>query len=96
MQSTGERMSQKTRMLDNIKFNNDQPTKLDFYQLYTWTIWQYPRKIKEGLCGAVHPPLPEHGWFPAVIQRKEKKIQVHAHLDKEFETPESAARFLEK
>ena len=89
-------MSQIIKSLDNIKLNKNKPTKLDFYKLYTWTIWQYPRKVKEGFCGAVHPPLPEHGWFPAIIQRKEKVVQVHAHLDEKFETPESAAKYFEK
>ena len=88
-------MSKKKRKVGNVKLKNRQPTNLKFEDLYTWTIWQFPRKVSGGLCGAVHPPIPEHGWLPAVINVKEKKVQVHANLDQTFTTPEEAAKFLE-
>jgi hypothetical protein len=88
-------MSKKKWKIGNIKLKKHRATHLDFRALYTWTIWQFPRKIQSGLCGAVHPPDSEHGWFPAVIIVKEKKAQVYAHLDQTFDSPEEAAKFLE-
>lgn len=88
-------MNKKKRMIDSIKLKNHHPTNLNFADLYTWTIWQFPRKVQGGLCGAVHPPISNHGWLPAVINVKEKKVQVHGNLDQTFITPEEAAKFLE-
>lgn len=69
----------------------DQPTELTFADLHTWVIWQYPRQIGKGLCGAVRPPVPEHGWLPAVIRLKEKVVQIHGHIDQSFDSPNAAA-----
>ena len=89
-------MSATEKKTGHIMLKKHRPTNLSFEDLHTWTIWQYPRKVPGGLCGAVHPPIPEHGWFPAVINVKEKKVQVHGNLDQPFPTPEEAAKFLEK
>jgi hypothetical protein len=57
-------------------------------------IWQFPRRQKNGLCGAVHPPIPNHGWLPATINPQQKQLTIHAHLDENFATPEEAADYL--
>ena len=87
-------MNKKEKMVGSIAFKIQRPTELKFEDLYTGTIWQFPHKAPGGICGAVHPPIPEHGWFPAVINIKEKKAQVHANLDQTFTTPEEAANYL--
>ena len=59
-----------------------------------WVIWQFPKKIAHGFCGAVHPPLQKHGWFPALIHPEKNEIQIHGHLANSFDTPELAADYL--
>lgn len=84
-------MADQTKQVDSITIRLDQPTELTFSELHTWVIWQYPRQIDKGLCGAVRSPVPEDGWYPAVIRLKEKVVQVHGHLDKKFGSPNAAA-----
>jgi hypothetical protein len=88
-------MSKQTKKIDNTTLKIDKPTNLTLDDLYTWTIWQFPHKVRGGLCGAVHPPIANYGWLPAVIRVKDKKVQVHAHLDQTFDTPETAAKHVE-
>lgn len=83
-----------TKAIDCLEFDTAKPTELSFAELYTWVIWQFPRKQKRGLFGAVHPPIPEHGWLPAIIYPKKKQLSIHAHLEETFATPEEAADFL--
>lgn len=77
--------------LTGVALSKSHPTKLTFDELYTWVIWQFPRSKQKGLCGAVHPPIPEHGWYPAIIFVKEKCVEVYAHHEMLYPTPESAA-----
>jgi len=77
-----------------ISLRNDGPTRMAYDDLYTWVIWQFPRPQNGGLCGAVHPPVPQHGWIPAVIYTGKKHLDIYAHLDKQFPTPELAADYL--
>jgi hypothetical protein len=86
-------MTNLAKKVDTIMLKTDQPTELSFTDLYTWVIWQYPRQAGKGLCGAVRPPVPEQGWFPAVIRLKEQVVQVHGHLDKKFDSPNEAAEW---
>lgn len=74
----------------NVTLDALQPTELTFLELETWVIWQFPRKKGAGLCGAVRPPIPQHGWYPAIILPKEKHVQVLAHLHTTFTSPEEA------
>ena len=83
------------KVIDSLQFDTINPTELSFAELYTWVIWQFPRKQKSGLCGAVHPPIPEHGWFPAIITPQKYQISIHAHLEETFATPEAAAEYLQ-
>ncbi len=87
-------MSQKRNVVAGIKLRKDQPTELAFRELFTWTIWQFPRKKARGLVGAVRPPIAEHGWFPAILHIREKKVMVHAHLPETFVSPEAAVEHL--
>lgn len=86
---------EKAKAIDSLHFDTLKPTELTFAELYTWVIWQFPRKQKSGLCGAVHPPIPEHGWLPAIINPQKQQITIHAHLEETFTTPEAAADYLQ-
>ncbi len=88
-------MEGKERNVGEIMLRTDRPTELTFSDLYKWIIWQFPRRKGTGLCGAVHPPLANHTWYPAVIKFREKRVLVHGHIDKEFASPNAAAEWLE-
>lgn len=81
-----------TICVHNIKLDLNQPTTFSFDQLYDWVIWQYARQTEDGLIGAVHPPQADATWYPALIQPKEKRVQVYGHLDTLYNTPEEAAK----
>jgi hypothetical protein len=92
---TGGSMTQNnSKAIDSVKFDAAGPTELSFTALYTWVIWQFPRQQKSGLCGAVHPPIPDYGWLPAIIYPQKKQLAIYAHLDETFATPEEAADYL--
>jgi hypothetical protein len=74
-----------------LKLNNTKPTTLNLKLLKEWVVWQFPKKFANGFCGAVHPPLEDHGWFPAVIRPEKNEVQVHGHVPETFATPEQAA-----
>ena len=76
-----------------ISINKKTPTKFSFNDLYTWVIWQYPKQKNKGLCGAVRPPIPDHGWLPAIILVKEKSVEIYGHQDTLFPSPELAAEY---
>ncbi|HRQ39971.1 MAG TPA: hypothetical protein PLD25_18840 [Chloroflexota bacterium] len=78
-----------------IAFSNETPTRLAYEELYTWVIWQFPRPQNGGLIGAVHPPTPQHGWIPAVIFGGKKHVEIYAHLNERYPTPESAAEYFQ-
>ena len=86
--------SRARKTIDGIKFNGNKPTELPMSDLYTWVIWQFPRFEGEKLCGAVHPPIKEFGWMPAAISSRSRRIEVHAHLEGTFATPEEAANIV--
>ena len=87
-------MSSMGQELASVKLKTNGPTELKVSDLYTWIIWQYPRKLKQGLCGAVKPPLAGQGWYPAEIIQARKTILVHGEVIKPFETPSEAADWL--
>lgn len=82
--------SETTFTIEQVTLDTAVPTELPFQALFTWVIWQYPRKRAGGLLGAVRPPTAEHGWFPAVIHNKTKTVMVHGHVERPFDTPEAA------
>jgi hypothetical protein len=90
----GSMIQNNIKAIDSLVFDATGPTELSFAALYTWVIWQFPRKQKNGLCGAVHPPIPAYGWLPAIIYPQEKQLSIYAHLDQTFVTPEEAADYL--
>jgi len=83
---------QETTLVHNIQLNTNQPTSLTFTQLYDWVIWQIAEPTETGLTGAVRPPIIDANWYPALIQPKEKRVQIYGHLDTSFNTPEIAAK----
>jgi hypothetical protein len=88
--------NKQTRLIYDIEINCEQPTPLTFSQLSEWVIWQFKQTNLDGLSGAVHPPIPDAHWYPAVILPKEKRVQVFGHLDTLFNTPEEAAKQISK
>lgn len=76
-----------------FKLNNSKPTMISHKQLRSWVVWQYPKKVAGGYCGAVHPPTAHFGWLPAVIYRNKKEVQIYGHLPEPFDSPESAADY---
>lgn len=80
-----------SKEIAKITFNNSKPTALKLKQLHNWVVWQFPKQVAQGFCGAVHPPLEKHGWLPAVIYPEKREAHIHSHLSDQFITPESAA-----
>ncbi len=87
-------MRNKGQQIASLILKTNEPTEFKLSDLYTWIIWQYPRKLKHGLCGAVRPPLARHGWYPAEINKTGKIILVHGEVLKPFKTPAEAADWL--
>jgi hypothetical protein len=83
-----------TIVVYNIELETDQPTSFSFDQLYDWVIWQYAQKTESGLSGAVRPPLADAHWYPAIIQPKEKRVQIYGHLDTSCQSPEEASKLI--
>lgn len=79
----------------NIPFQRSSPTRLPMRDLSNWVIWQFPHVKGGSFLGAVHPPLPGPTWYPALIQKGGKQIQVFAHLGMHFATPEEALSYLQ-
>lgn len=79
--------------ITHLKLNDTKPTTLNLKLLQEWVVWQFPKKITNGFCGAVHPPQKDHGWFPAVIRPEKNEAQIYGHVPETFETPERAADY---
>lgn len=86
-------MNGETKVVGKLTFETTKPTAVSFKQLHTWVIWQFPQPHPHGMCGAVHPPLPNHGWIPAVIDHQRQTVQVFAHLAEPFASPETAVAY---
>lgn len=87
-------MSKKTtQTIADITLNTGEPTDVDREHLFQWVVWQFPRPHDGGLCAAARPPLPNHGWYPAIVHLQNNKVRVFGHLDLEFDSPETAAEF---
>jgi phosphoglycolate phosphatase-like HAD superfamily hydrolase len=77
-----------------ITFDSN-PTVVSLDELYSWVIWQYPRRKGKGYYGAVRPSDPQWGWLPAVVLADQRRVLVFAHVGELFTTPESAAKYLD-
>ncbi len=86
-------MSNQQMVIAGIRLRTDRPTGLSYRQLYQWVIWQFPRPQKKGFCGAVRPPIAEHEWIPAVIHADKERVEVYAHLNQMFPSPETAVEY---
>ncbi|MGH2535988.1 MAG: hypothetical protein ACRDHL_01175 [Candidatus Promineifilaceae bacterium] len=87
-------MSEQAWQVANLWLRTDQPTEVAQSDLYAWVVWQFPRKKGGSLCGAVHPPIARHTWYPAVIRRHDRRLLIYAHLGRDFHTPSDAAEWL--
>ena len=87
-------MSGDKLVIADISLNADSPTTVTFADLYTWVIWQFPKPAAAGLCGAVRPPGPGYNWYPAIVETNRERVQVFAHLEQSYATPEAAAEYL--
>lgn len=86
-------MDGEKRIVGKLTFHTAKPTAVSFQQLHSWVIWQFPRPHKNGMCGAVRPPLPGYDWIPAIIDSKQQSVQVFAHLAESYATPETAVAY---
>lgn len=82
-----------------MNLHPSQSTIATFDELYKWVIWQFPLEQAEingnlGWYGAVHPPLANHGWYPALIEPQTLHVHLYAHLEQTFPSPETAAEFM--
>ena len=84
-----------TRTVANVILNQQEPTSLSRATLFQWIVWQYPRARAGGLCGAVKPPVADHGWYPAILHLETAEVQVFAHLDDHYDSPESAVDYFD-
>ncbi len=82
-------------IITNIPFQRSGPTLLSISDLFNWVIWQFPQVKENQFLGAVHPPLAGPAWYPALIQKGGKQIQVFAHLGMNFASPEEAVNYLQ-
>lgn len=89
-------MEDNHHLVADIPLSNDSPTAVPLRTLYQWIVWQFPRLKDQQFCAAVRPPLPHAPWIPALIHSGEKVVQIFAHLDQKFDTPEAAADFFFK
>ncbi|MCZ7668669.1 MAG: hypothetical protein M5U34_16480 [Chloroflexi bacterium] len=79
-----------------IQFDSEKPTAFTFSQLSQWVIWQMAKQKGKVQAGAVRPARVDAAWYPAIIQPKEKSVQVYGYLDIRFESPEEAAEWVAK
>lgn len=88
-------MTTEEKVIAELSFHADKPTCFSFATLHRWIIWQFPRPHQDGMMGAVHPPLPEYSWLPAIIRAKSKDVVIHAHVDVDYQSPETAVAHFE-
>jgi hypothetical protein len=88
--------TRKKAIIDGIAFDLSAPTIVAIDRLFTWVVWQFPRARPGGFSGAVHPPEPGHGWYPAIIDRDAGQVRVYGHVKERFPSPEAAAKHLDQ
>jgi hypothetical protein len=88
--------ARKKIVIDGIAFNAAEPTTVPVERLYSWVIWQFPRARAGGFSGAVHPPDPDYGWYPAIVNVESGHVLVYGHVEEGYPTPESAAKAVDQ
>ncbi len=88
-------MDEETKDALGITFSEDGPTRLTMHQLRHWVIWQFPRPRGKGLSGAVRPSIAGHGWYPAIVDAKKKRVWVYGNVDAPSDSPEKAVKKLD-
>ena len=89
-------MTTEHKIIADQAFHQDRPTHVSLEVLHRWVIWQFPRPHKGGMMGAVHPPLSDHCWYPAIIKSADDEVVVHAHVEEGYVSPETAVLHFEK
>ena len=80
-------------VIDDVVLDTAVPTELPLSALFTWVVWQVPRRQAEGQIGAVRPPTTAYGWWPAIINNKTEMVIVHAQVEQPFDSPETAVDY---
>lgn len=88
--------ARKKIIIDDIAFDPGEPTMVPMARLFAWVVWQFPRAREGGFSGAVHPPEPGHGWYPALVNAEDGQVIIFGHVKERFPTPEAAAKYLDK
>jgi hypothetical protein len=88
--------ARKKLVIEDIVFDPAEPTTVPTGRLHSWVIWQFPRTRAGGFSGAVHPPIPGHGWYPAVVDAEAGHVLIYGHVRSRFPSPEAAAKYLDR
>lgn len=86
-------MTTEQKIIADLTFHLNKPTHFSFEALHHWVIWQFPRPHQGGMMGAVHPPLPDYRWYPAIIKSDSEAVIIHAHAKEEYMSPETAVMY---
>lgn len=76
--------------VSGIILDDNEPSTVQPAQLYCWTQFFLGDQSADGRRGAVKPPNPDHGWFPATIGQD----SVVVATTKSFATPKKAIDWL--
>ncbi|WP_420642700.1 hypothetical protein [Candidatus Leptofilum sp.] len=81
--------------ITKLSLHAAKPTIFKISLLHEWVVWQFPKKDPNatGFCGAAHPPLEQHGWFPAIVRPEKNEVHIYGHVLETYESPEKAADF---
>lgn len=82
--------------VSGIDLSLSEPTILAIKDLQEWVIWQFPRRTAKAHYAAVKPSAPDHGWYPATVDKGRKQVTVYGNIEATLDSPEAAARRLDK
>jgi hypothetical protein len=82
--------------VSGIDLSLSDPTTISLKDLQEWVIWQFPRRMGKVHYAAVKPSVPDHGWFPAVVDAGRKRVTIYANAGQPVDSPEAASRKLDK
>jgi hypothetical protein len=82
--------------VSGIDLSLAEPTTLAMKDLQEWVVWQFPRRAAKAHFAAVKPPIADHGWYPATVDKNHKHVTIYANIETALDSPEAASRQLEK
>lgn len=88
--------SNQVNEISGIDLSLTSPTTISLKDLHEWVIWQFPRRTGKAHYAAVKPSIPDHGWFPAIIDAGRKRVTIYANVGQAVDSPEAASRKLDK